>query len=184
MYMSACERDPSSVCGTNGSVVQWEETKYVPKSKRWKRMQAMKDSIFETGVKPIVEWISNLEEDWSEYRARVTKEEFKRACKIHHELHKLQEEYAPLGFETWSAPSEGRRKRKYNHPFTRIPVVEAMTKGICGYESVITCQETKDSTSPGMHENVAIFDGDARRVRIDNRASGCISDKREISKGR
>ena len=59
-----------------------------------------------------------------------------------------------------------------------------MTKGICGYESVITCQETRDSKSPGIHENVAIFDGDARRVGIDNRASGCISDDKKDFKGK
>ena len=116
------------------------------------------------GVKPIVEWIK---EDWPENQARVTQESSK--------------EHAPLDFETWSAPNQRRRKRKYNHPFTRIPVVEAMTMGICGHESVITYQETK---SPGMHENFAIFDGDARKVGTDNCASGCISDDQKDFMGK
>ena len=56
--------------------------------------------------------------------------------------------------------------------------------GICGNESVITCHETRNSKSAGVHEIIALFNGDSLRVGIDNCASGCISDDRKDFMGK
>jgi len=74
----------------------------------------VKDTLYKKWARPMVEWISQFTVDWPTYRAQASQEEFKRACKIRHELHKLEEEYAPLCFETWSEPKWRRRKQRYN----------------------------------------------------------------------
>ena len=139
----------------------------------------IKNVLYDGYIGPVVDWISNLEGDWPSYRARTTQEEFKRACKIHHELHKLDQEYSPLDYETWDRPKENNRKTKYYHA-PQIHVFDAIATGICGYQSVLTCHEAMDPEGGGVRQNMALFDADSRQVGIDNRASGCISDHRKV----
>jgi len=120
--------------------------KYVPKSKRWNRLNEGKRILSEkvrNCLKPILAWMSNHEEDWHEfYKARVPK--------------------------TWK--KSRKQKRKYNHSNWRM-----RQTSLYGMETLMI-NSTTNSRGEAIHENQARFDTDSGRIGVDNRASACISD--------
>lgn len=150
------------------------ERKYVPKSRRWNRLNKTRTKMFESVrnyVSPISDWFSDIEENWSEYYKRVPEIEYKEARRRKCIAESLNEGYSPLTRAAWSQNQidyKRRRKRKYNH------IWRQQSTKICGMESLLI-NSTTNSAGDEVHENYARFDTDSGRVGIDNRASACIS---------
>ena len=81
------------------------ESNYVPKSKRWKRLNDGKTYLSEKVLhytRPITEWFSSMEEEWSEYYAtRVPELEYQEARRRHYIAESMAENYEPLTREAW-----------------------------------------------------------------------------------
>ena len=150
------------------------ERKYVPKSRRWNRLNKTRMKILESvrnSVCPISSWLSEIEEDWSEYYKRVPEVEYKEARRRHLIAESLNEGYSPLTRTVWRQNQvvfKRRSKRKYNH------VWRCQLTKIHGMESLFA-NSTTNSAGDEIHENCTRFDTDSGRVGIDNRASACIS---------
>ena len=150
------------------------ERKYVPKSRRWNRLNKTRMKILESvrnSVCPISSWLSEIEEDWSEYYKRVPEVEYKEARRRHLIAESLNEGYSPLTRTVWrqnQVDFKRQRKRKYNH------VWRCQLTKIHGMESLFA-NSTTNSAGDEIHENCTRFDTDSGRVGIDNRASACIS---------
>ena len=151
------------------------ERKYVPKSKRWNRLNEATFKLSENVrnyTSPIVEWFSSLEEDWSEYYTRVPEMEYQHARRRHYIAKSMNDDFSPLNRDTWNENQmnyKRRRKRNVHHPFWRI-----RNASLYGMETLIMKSAT-NSEGDEVHENRARFDTDSGQVGIDNRASACIS---------
>ena len=158
------------------ALFQLKRRKYVPKSKRWHRMTKTRDFLFKKICKPAIEWSDELEESWSEYYARISKEEHQQALRMQKDgVEATNSSQLPI-WHRWAPSTRKKKKRRYKHTPT-IHILQAIDKGICGYQSVLRCEEVTNSEGEEMRENIALFDAaNKRRVGVDNRASACISD--------
>ena len=151
------------------------ERKYVPKSKRWNRLTSVTTKMSETvrySLSPVMDWISNLEEDWSDYyTTRVPEMEYRQARRMHYLAESMNEDFSPLTKEDWieQKPDYKWPKRKIHHAFWRIRRAE-----ILGMETLIV-NTTTNFAGEEVRDNRVHFDTDSGRIGIDNRASACIS---------
>ena len=97
--------------------------RYVPKSKRWKRLKEVKEYLTEQARKhthPIIKTMSDMEESWHEYYAnRVPEMEYNEARRRHRIAESMADNYSPLTREAWEENMlryNRKRKRKFQHP--------------------------------------------------------------------
>jgi len=151
---------------------------YVPKSRRWTRLNDFTNGVTENVrsyvTRPITNWLSEFEENWVEYYARVETKEYRKARRRHHEEHHLEANYQPLTRDQWEGPEQNykkHRKRSGVPPFWRIR--ETTLHAV----ETLVAESSTNIYGEQIRENRVRFDTDSGRVGIDNRASACISDK-------
>jgi len=154
-----------------------DKPKYVPKSKRWRRLNEVKLYLTERArihTHPIIKKLSNMEDNWHEFYAkRVPEMEYNEAKRRHQMAESMADNYSPLTRIAWEENIKRfsrKRKRRFQHPKwrRRLATTHAM--------ETLVINSSTNSRGEETHVNTARFDTDSGRIGVDNRASACISD--------